>query len=637
MKKLFSAFAVLTAFAIFATSCNDDEKQIEETILVSEVKVTPATASLVAGMTLELKAQVLPENATNKEVKWLSRDTKVATIDEKTGVVTGLTVGEVDIVAQSGGKNGFAKLTITAAPIRVESVSIGEDFPLFVGAYKQLTATITPTNATTQTVVWDSSNKAAATVDETGKVTAVGAGETNITATVDEKVGTCKVTVSIPEIDGITMPNLDAVAGSTVKMTAAGFKAGDKINLESLVGEITATADVKNITAADAEFDLPVACTKDRSYKITVMRDGAAKAEAYLRPDNNFITMPYALGYYMTGNDEVVDNDAAMHGSRRGYMKGSIVDYNKDTREFRVWLADAKLAPLTFSDQNLNVVKATGVTSLAPLKGLDLSAVKVIRAEDSHLTELDMTMFPNITELRAWGDPGSQLNKIATINFGTAGTDPWCKLTHVQLERQSLKGMIDLRNCPYLKELSCQDNQIEGINFGVANQDQVLMLYSLQAENNKIVECNIENLGQIRQLKLAGNPIERLTLLNNSKAGTCIDGSTVAQAYVYLFKRTDSFSLTWASAAEAKGERVFNVENYWWRVFSASNVTETGDKGFEGGWVENGPIVKAQKDGVKVVCWTYHGQGDGTGTAGDSHIIPNHTHEGGSAPCNAIP
>ena len=49
---------------------------------------------------------------------------------------------------------------------------------------------------------------------------------------------------------------------------------------------------------------------------------------------------------------------------------------------------------------------------------------------------------------------------------------------------------------------------------------------------------------------------------------------------------------------------------------------------FEGGWVENGPIVQALKDGVKVICWTYHGGGG----LGDSHAMPGHEHNGGD-PC----
>ena len=55
MKKIFSAIAVLTAFAMVAVSCNDDDTK-DEDIPVTEVKVTPTAVSVVAGTTTTLKA-----------------------------------------------------------------------------------------------------------------------------------------------------------------------------------------------------------------------------------------------------------------------------------------------------------------------------------------------------------------------------------------------------------------------------------------------------------------------------------------------------------------------------------------------------------------------------------------------------
>lgn len=60
MKKFFSAIAVLTAFAMVAVSCNDDDTK-DEDIPVTEIKVTPATpAASSQEPTLTLKAEILP-------------------------------------------------------------------------------------------------------------------------------------------------------------------------------------------------------------------------------------------------------------------------------------------------------------------------------------------------------------------------------------------------------------------------------------------------------------------------------------------------------------------------------------------------------------------------------------------------
>ena len=80
--------------------------------------------------------------------------------------------------------------------IDVESVSLSNtELKIKVGEYKTLTATIKPTNATDKNIKWSSSDEGVATVDSNGKITAVGAGSTVITASVGGKSAKCKVTV----------------------------------------------------------------------------------------------------------------------------------------------------------------------------------------------------------------------------------------------------------------------------------------------------------------------------------------------------------------------------------------------------------------------------------------------------------
>lgn len=61
----------------------------------------------------------------------------------------------------------------------------------------QLTAVVTPDNATNKAVTWSSSNDSVAIVDNNGFVTAVGNGIAIITATADEQTATCEITVAI--------------------------------------------------------------------------------------------------------------------------------------------------------------------------------------------------------------------------------------------------------------------------------------------------------------------------------------------------------------------------------------------------------------------------------------------------------
>ena len=652
MKKIFSAIAVLTAFAMVAVSCNDDDTK-DEDIPVTEVKVTPATVSVVAGTTTTLKAEVLPENATNKTVTWTTRDDKIATVDAS-GVVTGIAEGEVEIWALSADKtkHGKSVVTVTAAPIRVEKIELSKtELPLFVGKTEKLTYTINPENATDQTAVWDSSNKTVATIADDGTVTALAEGTTDITLTIDEKTATCKVTVSVPEMESIATPYLKDLTGNTVKMTAAGFKAGDKVNLEDFFG-YTGSADVKNITAADATFDLPADAPKDRSLKITIMRDGKAVCVDYIRYDSEMVKMAASLGYALTAKDEVV-TDGSIAGfqgnlTRKGYVKpAAVFQYNATDGTFDAAPADLKLCTFTPAENGaIDLSYVTGAKDISGMKYFDLSGVKELTIANTLIEELDMTLFPNCIKLMAWGDPGMGNGRFKKINFGTFGTNPLTQLTYVQLERNQIEGEIDMRQLPNIDRFFIQDNQITGINFGKCNDDVDPMcpVYELNAENNKIEELSIENCGKIRILKLKGNPIERLTLLNNSKKAG-------GMQWMYLFKAKDTFTLSWASKTEAKGPRKFNVEKYWWREFSDGTANGSGnyDECLKGGykfygfaddqtpadyeaaktgWKEHSPIAEACKDGVEIVCWTYHGE-DGI----DSHPIDGHDHTDG-VPCN---
>lgn len=86
-------------------------------------------------------------------------------------------------------------VTITAAPKPATGITLNKsELTLTAGESASLTATVTP-EGSTDTVVWSSSKTGVATVDATGKVTAVTPGEATITATAGTKTATCTVKV----------------------------------------------------------------------------------------------------------------------------------------------------------------------------------------------------------------------------------------------------------------------------------------------------------------------------------------------------------------------------------------------------------------------------------------------------------
>lgn len=83
------------------------------------VNVTPATATVATGETIQLIAVILDGNGNPvaETVNWATMQPAIATVDQ-TGLVTGMLAGEAQIVATFSGVGGMAVITVTeTAPI----------------------------------------------------------------------------------------------------------------------------------------------------------------------------------------------------------------------------------------------------------------------------------------------------------------------------------------------------------------------------------------------------------------------------------------------------------------------------------------------------------------------------------------
>ena len=122
------------------------------------------------------------------------------------------------------------------ATVAVKSVTLDQTkATIYVGKSVTLKATVSPTNATTKTVTWKSSNKAVAKVTTKGKVTGLKAGTATITVTTKSgsKTAKCKVTVKdVVAVTGVTLPDAKATIyvgdTKTLKPTVAPSDATDK-------------------------------------------------------------------------------------------------------------------------------------------------------------------------------------------------------------------------------------------------------------------------------------------------------------------------------------------------------------------------------------------------------------------------
>ena len=166
-------------------------------IPVNKVTLNKTTQTLEIGSEVTLVATVSPSNASNKKLTWSSSNSEVATVDQN-GKVKAVKAGtsSITVTTEDGGKKATCAVTVNNKAVSTITLN-KSSLSLKETQTAQLTATISPANATDQTLTWTSSNNSVAVVDKTGKVTALKAGTATITAkSSNNKTATCSVTVS---------------------------------------------------------------------------------------------------------------------------------------------------------------------------------------------------------------------------------------------------------------------------------------------------------------------------------------------------------------------------------------------------------------------------------------------------------
>ena len=269
--------------------------------------VTPETAA--TGESAETDEK-LAKAASKLTVAWTSSDESVATVDE-TGTVTAVAAGEANVTASVKDADIAAsthiKVVVTptgvVAPESIDLVTNSENT-------KDLDAKLVPADATDVKLAYESSDESVATVDETGKVTAVANGECTITTYVTAKTEDAEASelsaVAVEAADSeetddsvATMPEDLAAMDSAFGVVPEDLKAETKVtvttNVESItldktegvltVGNtVTVTATVTPDTATNASVtwtssDEAIA-TVDSEGKITAVAPGTATSDS---------------------------------------------------------------------------------------------------------------------------------------------------------------------------------------------------------------------------------------------------------------------------------------------------------------------------------------------------------------------
>jgi len=169
---------------------------------VASIKVeVPKGTAIWTGETYQLTAQVSPDDATRPQVTWESKNPRVATVDEN-GLVTGVGRGAATIVARAtdGSRRSYScrvqvKQKPTSIYMKVDSATLSP------GQKLRVQANAMPRNTNSTKVEWYSTDETVATVNQKGRIEAVGVGKCDIVCrsiAFTEVASRVAVTVRIP-------------------------------------------------------------------------------------------------------------------------------------------------------------------------------------------------------------------------------------------------------------------------------------------------------------------------------------------------------------------------------------------------------------------------------------------------------
>ena len=172
----------------------------------------------------------------------------------------------------------------TPAEVKADKITLNRESVTFTALNQtfSLSATVTPENAEEKAVGWNSINTSAVTVDENGKITAVGRGSAEVFCFLKsngEVFAKCSVTVQIPDTQPEpTKPEPKPTEPEEVKVS--GITLNPDISLKIKEGgssKITATVVPSNATNSSVKWvsSSPDVATVDDSGNVTALKEGS--------------------------------------------------------------------------------------------------------------------------------------------------------------------------------------------------------------------------------------------------------------------------------------------------------------------------------------------------------------------------
>lgn len=267
-----------------------------------------------------LQTEIFPKNATNQNITWKSKNTKIARVDEN-GRVKPVGVGMTEITAttEDGGFEAKCFVNVVNSYVDVQTLSVKntDAMTIKVGDSVNAIVTVSPSNARNKTLKWSSDDTKIATVSQAGRIRGVSVGTANITVeTTNGKKQT--FTVNVTESD-----------------------AKDPFNLNDEVSDLDTEGTV-TYTSYDISFPQIIRIQMGLNPPPKIWRNGgmsyATESETaeYMNP-NSFYTDAYKYQFLdLSKPNNVSEETLNNYLVDKGVMKGMGAAFIEAAKEYNV-------------------------------------------------------------------------------------------------------------------------------------------------------------------------------------------------------------------------------------------------------------------------------------------------------------
>lgn len=160
----------------------------KEDLTIKEISITTKSETITIEEKLKLEVKHTPENLPAPEYIWRSSQSNIVKVYAD-GTIEGLKIGESVITVSTKDNLLKSECVIKVLPIDASEIKLSiNNLELFIGNEEIITYTILPENTTFKNITWSSENNDIATVEQNGKVKAIGIGETKITAKTESSI-----------------------------------------------------------------------------------------------------------------------------------------------------------------------------------------------------------------------------------------------------------------------------------------------------------------------------------------------------------------------------------------------------------------------------------------------------------------